>query len=262
MGVRFAKSFSNGLSVNASGFATYSKNQILEWIENPAYPNLSVIGTQTDAARGLVALGFFQDQADIDNSPLQQFGQVKVGDIKYKDINGDNVINENDYVALDHGTAFPSMNYSFSLGLEYKGFGVNATFQGAGNQIKNLRYVDGVWGALSDNRNMSQEYYDNCFDVAGANALYPRLSAENVANNAQESTVWYRNVSWFKMRDCEVYYRLPASLFKNGKVSDAKVFVQGQNLLSFDNISAMDAENLNTGYPVMKAVALGLSVVF
>ena len=262
LGVRFAKSFSNGLSVNASGFATYSKNQILEWIENPAYPNLSVIGTQTDAARGLVALGFFQDQADIDNSPLQQFGQVKVGDIKYKDINGDNVINENDYVALDHGTAFPSMNYSFSLGLEYKGFGVNATFQGAGNQIKNLRYVDGVWGALSDNRNMSQEYYDNCFDVAGANALYPRLSAENVANNAQESTVWYRNVSWFKMRDCEVYYRLPASLFKNGKVSDAKVFVQGQNLLSFDNISAMDAENLNTGYPVMKAVALGLSVVF
>lgn len=262
LGVRFAKSFSNGLSVNASGFATYSKNQILEWIENPAYPNLSVIGTQTDAARGLVALGFFQDQADIDNSPLQQFGQVKVGDIKYKDVNGDNVINENDYVALDHGTAFPSMNYSFSLGLEYKGFGVNATFQGAGNQIKNLRYVDGVWGALSDNRNMSQEYYDNCFDVAGANALYPRLSAENVANNAQESTLWYRNVSWFKMRDCEVYYRLPASLFKNGKVSDAKVFVQGQNLLSFDNISAMDAENLNTGYPVMKAVALGLSVVF
>ena len=262
LGVRLAKSFSNGFSINASGFATYSKNQILEWIENPAYPNLSVIGTQTDAARGLVALGFFQDQADIDNSPLQQFGQVKVGDIKYKDVNEDGVINENDVVSLDYGTAFPSLNYSFSFGFEYKGFGMNATFQGAGNQIKNLRYVDGVWGALSDNRNLSQEYYDNCFDTAGVNALYPRLSTENVANNAQESTLWYRNVAWFKMRDCEVYYRLPASLLKNGKVSDAKIFVQGQNLLSFDNISAMDAENLNTGYPVMKAVTLGLSVVF
>ena len=262
LGLRFAKTFDSGLNLNASGFATYAKNEILEWIENPVYPNLSIIGTRTDAARGLVALGFFESQEDIDNSPLQQFGQVKVGDIKYKDVNEDGVVNQNDVVSIDCGTAFPSLNYSFSLGLEFKGVGINATFQGAGNQIKNLRYVDGVWGALSDNRNMSQEYYDNCYDVAGANALYPRLSAENVANNAQESTLWYRNVSWFKMRDCELYYRFPASLLKNAKITDAKVFVQGQNLLSFDNIAAMDAENLNTGYPVMKAVTFGLSVVF
>ena len=262
LGLRFAKTFSNGLNVNAVGMATYSRNQILEWIENPAYPNLSVIGTPADAARGLVALGFFESQEEIDNSPLQQFGQVKVGDIKYKDVNEDGVINQNDQVALEHGTAFPSLNYSFSLGLEWKGIGLNATFQGAGNQIKNLRYVDGVWGALSDNRNMSQEYYDNCYDTAGANALYPRLSTENVANNAQESTTWYRNVSWFKMRDCELYYRFPAALLQHAKISDAKVFVKGQNLLSFDNIPAMDAENLNTGYPVMKAVTFGLSVVF
>ena len=262
LGFRFAKTFDNGLNINATGMATYSKNEIIEWIENPVYPNLSVIGTPADAARGLVALGFFESQEEIDNSPLQQFGQVKKGDIKYKDVNEDGVINQNDQVALDYGSAFPAMNYSFSLGFEYKGFGVNASFQGAGNQIKNLRYVDGVWGALSDNRNLSQEYYDNCFDVAGADALYPRLSTENVANNAQESTIWYRNVSWFKMRDCEVYYKLPASLLRNIKVSDAKVFVQGQNLLSVDNIPAMDAENLSTGYPVMKSVSLGLSVVF
>ncbi len=262
MGLRYAKTFANGLNLNATGFVTYAKNEILEWIETPAYPNLSVIGTPADAARGLVALGFFESQEDIDNSPLQQFGQVKVGDIKYKDVNEDGVINENDYVALEYGSAFPNFNYSFSFGLEYKGFGFNAVFQGAGNQIKNLRYVDGVWGALSDNRNMSQEYYDNCFDVAGSNALYPRLSTTSVANNAQESTIWYRNVRWLKMRDCEVYYKLPASLLQKVKISDAKVFVQGQNLLSFDNIPAMDAENLNTGYPVMKSVSLGLSVVF
>ena len=262
LGLRFAKTFANGLNVNANGFVTYSKNEILEWIENPVYPNMSVIGTPADAARGLVALGFFESQEDIDNSPLQPFGQVKVGDIKYKDVNEDGVINQNDAVALDYGTAFPHLNYSFSLGLEWKGIGINATFQGAGNQIKNLRYVDGVWGALSDNRNMSQEYYLNCYDVAGADALYPRLSTTNVANNAQESTIWYRNVSWLKLRDCEIYYRFPASLLKHAKITDAKIFVQGQNLLTFDNIPAMDAENLNTGYPVMKAVTFGLSVVF
>lgn len=262
LGLRVAKTFSNGFSVYGSGFVTYSKNEILEWIETPVYPNLSVIGTPADAARGLVALGFFQSQEEIDNSPLQEFGQVKVGDIKYKDVNGDNVVNQNDVVALDYGTAFPSLNYSFNLGVEYKGIGINASFQGAGNQIKNLRYVDGVWGALSDNRNMSQEYYKNCYDIAGENALYPRLSTTSVANNAQESSIWYRNVTWFKLRDCELYYRLPASVLKRMKITDAKVYVQGQNLLSFDNIPAMDAENLNTGYPVMKSVALGFSVVF
>ena len=261
-GLRYAKTFSNGLNFNFGGNVSAVKSEILEWIETPAYPNLSVIGSPADAARGLVALGFFQSQDEIANSPLQEFGQVKVGDIKYKDVNGDGVINENDYVAMDYGSAFPALNYGFQLGMEFKGFGINAAFQGAAAQTKSLMYVDGVWGALSDNRNLSQEYYDNCYDVAGANALYPRLSTTNVANNAQNSTIWYRNVSWFKLRDCEVYYKLPASLLGRMNVSDAKLFVQGQNLLSLDNIPAMDAESLNTGYPVMKAVSLGLSVVF
>ena len=261
-GLRFAKTFDNGFSLNFGGNLSAVKSKILNWIETPAYPNLSVIGTPADAARGLIALGFFQDQADIDNSPLQEFGQVKVGDIKYKDVNEDGVINENDYVAMDYGSTVPALNYGFNLGFEYKGFGVNAYFQGAAGQTKSLLWVDGVWGALSNNRNMSQEYYSNCFDIAGANALYPRLSTTQVANNEQASTIWYRNVSWLKLRDCEVYYKLPKSLLSKVKITEAKVFVQGQNLLSIGNIPAMDAENLNTGYPVMKAVNLGLSVVF
>ena len=262
LGLRYAKTFENGLNVNAGASFSTVKSKILEWIETPAYPNLSVIDDPADAERGLIAIGFFQDQTDIENSPMQQFGQVKVGDIKYQDVNGDGVINENDYVAQDYGNTFPSLNYAFTVGAEYKGFGINATLQGAAHQVKNLRYVDGVWGALSDNRNLSKEYYNNCFDTAGSGALYPRLSTENVANNAQNSTTWYRSISWLKMRDCEVYYKLPAKVIQPLKITAVRVFVQGQNLLSFDNIDAMDAENLNTGYPVMKGVNMGLNVTF
>ena len=262
LGLRYAKTFANGLNLNAGAMLSMVKSEILEWIETPAYPNLSVIGDRADAERGLIAIGFFKDQADIDNSPVQQFGQVKVGDIKYKDVNGDNVINENDYVSQKYGNAFPSLNYAFTFGAEYKGFGINATFQGAGQQVRNIRYIDGVWGALSDNRNLSQEYYNNCYDIVGDVALYPRLSTENVANNAQNSTIWYRDINWLKLRDCEVYYKLPAKVIEPLKISGAKLFVQGQNLLSFDNIDAMDAENFNTGYPVMKSVNVGLSVQF
>lgn len=262
LGLRYAKTFNNGLNVNAGFTFSTVKNKILEWIENPAYPNLSLIDGRADYERGLIALGFFQSQEEIDNSPLQQFGQVKVGDIKYKDVNEDGVINENDFVAQDYGNAFPTVNYAFTVGAEYKGFGINATFQGAAHQVKNLRYVDGVWGALSDNRNLSQEYYNNCYDVAGASALYPRLSTENVANNAQNSTIWYRNASWFKMRDCEIYYKLPAKAIEPMRLTSARIFVQGQNLLSSGNINALDTENLGTGYPVMKAVNIGLAVEF
>ena len=260
--LRYAQVFCNGFNLYGGANVSFVKSRVLNWIETPAYPNLSVIGTPADAARGLIALGFFQDEADIASSPLQEFGQVKVGDIKYKDVNNDGVINENDFVAMDYGSAVPALNYGFNLGFEYKGFGLNAYFQGAFGQTKSLIYVDGVWGALSDNRNLSREYYDNCFDTAGINALYPRLSTNRVANNEQPSTIWYRNVSWFKLRDCELYYKVPQSFLKKSKVSEAKVFVQGQNLLSVDNIPAMDAENLNTGYPVMKAINVGLSVVF
>ena len=262
LGLRYAKTFQNGLNLNAGASFSTVKSEILEWIEAPAYPNLSVVDGPADSERGLIALGFFQSQEEIDNSPVQQFGQTKVGDIKYKDVNEDGVINENDFVAQDYGNTFPSLNYAFSLGAEYKGFGINATFQGAAHQVKNLRYVDGVWGALSDNRNLSQEYYNNCFDIAGAGASYPRLSTENVANNAQNSTIWYRNASWLKLRDCEIYYKLPAKLIEPLKISSTKIFVQGQNLLTFSSIDAVDAENLNTGYPVMKAVNIGLSVEF
>ncbi len=261
-GLRYVKTFENGLNVTAGAMLTATQNKIDAWIETPAYPNLSIIDAPADAARGLISLGLFKDQEDIDNSPRQEFGQVKPGDIKYQDANGDGVVNEFDRVNFDYGTTVPAINYAFNLGLEYKGIGFNAYFQGASNQMKNIRYVDGVWGALSNNRNLSQEYYDNCFDVKGADAKYPRLSTEDVINNTQESDLWYKNVNWLKLRDCEVYYKLPAAWTESCKISNAKFFVQGQNLFSADNVPAMDAENLSTGYPVMKSVNVGLSVMF
>ena len=262
LGLRYAKAINKDWNIDAAAMISGVKSEVKKWIENPAYPNLSIIGDRADGARGLEAIGFFKDQADIDASPRQEFGRVKPGDIKYKDINGDGVINQNDEIALDYGTSFPALNYAFSLGAEYKGIGINATFQGSANQMKNVRWVDGVWGALSNNRNLSTEYWENCWDKAGDNALYPRLSTEDVANNTPNSTLWYRNAKWLKLRDCEVYYKLPESVVSYIKASGAKVYLQGQNLWSWSSIDTMDAENLNTGYPVMKSLNLGLSLTF
>ena len=262
-GARFAKKIGDDLYFNASGMVTLSRNKVTDLIENPAYPNLSSINSAVNEAWGLEAIGLFKDQNDIDNSPLQEFSQVVPGDIKYRDVNGDGVINQFDQKALGSRLGFPDVNYAFNLGFEYKGIGINAWFQGTGNYMKNFLNVPGGWGVISQNRNLSKDYYNNSWDIVGASARYPRFSSQSVPNNEQASTIWYQNVNFFKMRDCELYYKLPQKTIQKLNISGVKVYVQGQNLLSFDNVDAIDAEVLSsTIYPVMKAVNLGLNITF
>ena len=262
VGARFAKKIGNDLYVNASAMMTWGKNEIVEWIESPAYPNLSRIGTGVNEPIVMQATGFFKDQNDIDNSLRQEFSEVRPGDTKYKDVNGDGVISVNDAIALGCEMGIPKLNYAFNLGMEYKGFGFNAWFQGTGDYMKNFMAVDGVWGVISDNRNLSKDYYNNSWDVLGDAARYPRFTTQTVINNQVSSTVWLQKVHFLKLRDCELYYKLPQSIFRKYNISGVKVFVQGQNLLSFDNVDAMDAEVLSTAYPVMKAINVGLHITF
>ena len=78
---------------------------------------------------GTQSAGFFKNQADIDASYRQEYSTVSPGDIKYQDLNGDQVINEFDVTSLDGATGIPELNYAFNVGVEYKGFGLNAWFQ-------------------------------------------------------------------------------------------------------------------------------------
>jgi TonB-linked SusC/RagA family outer membrane protein len=261
-GLHFAKKVAGDLYLNASAMLTWGKNEVTSYIESPAYSNLSVIGSGVTEGWGMEAVGFFKDQADIDNSPRQEFSQVSPGDIKYKDQNGDGVINEFDRLALGSNMLIPDLNFAFSLGFEYRGFGANAWFQGTGDYMKSLAGVDGVWGVISNNRNLSVDYYNNSWDIAGESALYPRFTSQTVPNNEQSSTVWLKRVHFLKMRNCEVYYKLPQKTLGSLHLAGAKVFVQGQNLLSFDNVDAMDAEVLSNDYPVLKSVNLGLQITF
>jgi TonB-linked SusC/RagA family outer membrane protein len=260
---RYAKKIGNDLFLNAMGLFSWGRSKINYTIENVASPNLSVIGQRVDEARGLKAIGFFADEADIANSPTQQFSQVRPGDIKYEDVNGDGVINANDVTGLGFTDGLPALNYAFTIGIEWKGVGVNAVFQGAGNTMKNLRWAGSAWNGLVDNNNLSVDYYNNSWDVAGDKALFPRLSSQSVPNNDNyASDIWFRKVNFLKLRSCELYYKLPEKLINRANLGGVKIFVQGQNLFSVDNIEAMDAEILGTAYPMLKAVNVGMSITF
>ena len=257
---KYAKQFTRDFNFNAGATLSWNRNKVVKYIGTPTYPLQDPVGHRVNEAWGLLSNGFFKDQADIDNSFRQEFSTVSAGDVKFQDLNGDEVINEFDVTSLNGATQIPEINYAFNLGFEYKGFGLNAWFQGTGNDTKYLPTA--IWGGMANNGNLSVDYYNNCYDIAGANALYPRLTTLENKNNSRASDIWYKKVHFLKMRNCEVYYKLPSSVLSRLWLSEAKVFVQGENLLSFDNVDAMDAEVLSTSYPMFKGVNVGLTLTF
>lgn len=259
-GAKYAKEIARDFHLNLGANLSWARNVVSRYIGTPVYPLSDPVGHRVNEAWGLKSAGFFKDQADIDGSFRQEYSTVRPGDIKYQDLNGDQVVNEFDVVSLEGPTGIPELNFAFNLGLEYKGFGLNAWFQGTGSYMKYL--PSAIWGGMADNGNLSVDYNNNCWDVAGENALYPRLTTQNSSNNSQASDVWYKPVRFLKMRNMEVYYKVPSAVLSKLSLAAAKIFVQGENLLSFDNVEAMDAEVLSTAYPLFKGVNVGVTLTF
>lgn len=260
IGANYCKKIGN-VEFNLGGTFTYNRSKIIEMLEEPAaYDYTRSTGNPVGQIFGLQAIGYFVDQADIDNSLPQQFGPVKAGDIKYKDMNGDKVINSDDRVAMGYNSTCPETYYSFSLGLEWKGLGFSAQFQGVGNYTAILSGT--YYHPLVDNTTISNYVYRNRWTPETPNARFPRLTTETVDNNLQTSSLWLADRSFLKLRNCEVYYKLPSSWLNKFWMKIAKVYVRGVDLLCFDSIDQLDPEAMSTSYPATRSIHVGLSVGF
>ena len=260
IGANYYKKMGN-VELNLGGTFTYNRSKIIEMLEEPAaYDYTRSTGNPVGQIFGLQAIGYFVDQADIDNSLPRQFGPVKAGDIKYKDMNGDKVINSDDRVAMGYNSTCPEIYYSFSLGLEWKGLGFSAQFQGVGNYTAILSGT--YYRPLVDNTTISNYVYRNRWTPETPNARFPRLTTETVDNNLQTSSLWLADRSFLKLRNCEVYYKLPSSWLNRFWVKNAKVYVRGVDLLCFDSIDQLDPEAMNNSYPATRSIHVGLSVGF
>ena len=260
IGANYYKKMGN-VELNLGGTFTYNRSKIIEMLEEPAaYDYTRSTGNPVGQIFGLQAIGYFVDQADIDNSLPQQFGPVKAGDIKYKDMNGDKVINSDDRVAMGYNSTCHEIYYSFSLGLEWKGLGFSAQFQGVGNYTAILSGT--YYRPLVDNTTISNYVYRNRWTPETPNARFPRLTTETVDNNLQTSSLWLADRSFLKLRNCEVYYKLPSSWLNRFWVKNAKVYVRGVDLLCFDSIDQLDPEAMNSSYPATRSIHVGLSVGF
>lgn len=260
LGVNWVKNLKDGISFNIGGHLTWGRNKIDRTIENVAYDYLSAVNGRVNQAWGLEVIGFFNDETDIAASPSQEFDTCKPGDFKYKDQNGDGVINENDVVKLGYDTSTPELNYAINIGLKIKNFGFNALLQGAAMYTQYCG-TTGVWTPMIGGANLSREYYENCWDISN-NPAYPRLSSQTNHNNYRANNVWYKDVNFLKLRNCEFYYLLPQTLISKIKLTQCKLFIKGENLFTITNIKELDPENIGTSYPTLKGINVGLSLTF
>jgi len=250
------------LNYHFGGQLSFARNKIIEMAEFYApYEYLKRTGNPIGQVFGMQAIGFFKDENDIANSPKQLFSTVKPGDFKYKDQNDDNVIDEMDAVRIGYNTTSPEIYYSFNLGFDYKGFGMEALFQGTANQSVYLNTPSVFW-PLKANTNIST-FSDNHWTPATSNsATLPRLTTIDNDNNFRPNTTWIEDGSYLKLRTAEVYYQLPEKSIEKLKLSKARIFVRGMDLFSIDKVKVMDPEELSTGYPTLTTYYLGINVAF
>lgn len=183
---------------------------------------------------------------------------MKPGDIKYKDVNNDGVINSNDMIPMGYSTAWPEIYYGFNVGLEWRGIGFNAYFQGVSNYTALLN--SSIYRPLINNTSISQYAYDNRWTPENPSARFPRLTTEAVENNTQTSSVWLQDRSFLKLRNCEVYYNLPSSWLDKIKMRTAKIYVRGTDLFSIDKVDITDPEAIGDVWPATRSIHIGLSL--
>ena len=237
----------------------YARNKIVYNAEAVQLANyLYKTGHIIDQPFMLQAVGFFKDQADVDASPLQIFSPAHPGDIKYKDQNGDGIVNTNDYVPTGYST-LPQITATLEPGIKFKGFDFNFFFQGVTNRSV---YLTGTYyQAFQNNGKISSVALGRWTPATAATATYPRLSAVNDITNFQPSSFWQRDGSFIKLRSVELGYSLKSEVVKKIHLNSARFFINGTNLFSLDHMDFTDPENL-TGYPAVRTYSIGVRIQF
>ena len=260
-------SFSRNFWISGRFNFTYSKNRILK-IDEPEYKDkyLSQVGMDMDQVHGYIAERLFIDQADIDNSPTQMIGSgtIRPGDIKYKDINQDGVVDSNDRVPIGLSRT-PGINYGFGISLGYKNFDFSCFFQGVDNVSFFMNISD--FAPFINHRNVLQFIADDHWSPSNpvAQTEFPRLTTTNNANNYEQySTWWMRDGAFLRMKTMEIGYSLPSKALDALRMDSFRIYISGQNLFSFDRFDHWDPEMGSTGlgYPLQRVFSLGLNLNF
>lgn len=274
----FNKQVTKDWFLSARGTFTYAKNEIIEKDEAAGIlgTHRAETGHPVGQLFGLVDDGLFteDDFVNVEEGTLKEgipahtfTSQVRPGDIKYKDLDGDGAITLMDRTAIG-GTVDPQLVYGFGLNSTYKNFDINVFFQGNGRTYRILGgssyFLPG--SGVGTIGNIFANYQDRWTeDNPRQDGFYPRLSYGENLNNSQQSTWWLRNMSMLRLKDVELGYTLPRTFTNKFGLTNLRVYVKGSNLLTFSKFDLWDPEidtNYGNRYPIMKSFSFGLDINF
>jgi len=225
---------------------------------------------------GLIADGIYNTWEEVNdpNRPkyLWSNNKIQPGDIRYVDINGDGIIDDNDQVPIGYSN-FPEKMFGITLGASYKGFDFSVLFQGAAN-VSNLPskatsrgfYADGGDNTSAGKdllRSWSPERY-----AQGLEIVYPRYAIENGAHNYQNSTFWLEDASYVRLKNAEIGYSLQSKALKTFGIASLRMYFNGNNLLTWTRMKfpGQDPERPSgldeSTYPVTRVINFGLNINF
>lgn len=242
-----------GIDVNLS----YSKNKVLEmgdserWIENNT---VTYLNDRYQLPFGYEAIGLFQSEEEIANSPNQ--GNVLPGNIKYKDQNGDNIIDGEDRVVLNRKIP---LNFGMNLSFGYKDFDFSLNMYGKLNTKKYLQGYEGWAFYLTDN---ARPMHLDAWSESNPDASYPRLTLTNTSNDydSRYNSFWLRTADYLKIQNVQVGYTVPQSVLERVNIKYLRVYLSGQNLATITGYDGFDPEG--GWYPLARTFSFGFNLQF
>lgn len=271
--IDYNQTFENGWWIQGRANFTYAVSKLTK-LEEPDYsstPWLSHIGQSINQNYGYIAERLFVDQREVDNSPEQTFGKYSGGDIKYRDINGDDRISGLDVVPIGYPTS-PEIVYGFGISTGYKAIDFSVFFQGLANESfwidtqNSAPFIDTYSGSTIGNNQLLKVWADSYWseDHPNVYARWPRLTKDYLANNNQTSTWFMEDGSFLRLKSLEIGATVPKNISSKLKMSKCRFYVSGTNLLTFSKFKLWDPEmgGNGLGYPVQRVFNLGVLVEF
>lgn len=270
--ISYFHSLNKEMSFTLRGNYTFSQNIVDYFEENKLpYDYLSVTGKPYGLIRGYIAEGLFKSKEEIATSPDQtEFGRVRPGDIKYRDVNGDGRITADDRVPLSYGNQLPRLMYGFGADFNYKNLTVAVLFKGSakveyyrsglnGNDAGWVPFYHGELGnviklANNPKNRWTPAWYSGTTATENPHAEFPRLSYGGNTNNSQLSTFWLRDGSFLRFQELSIRYKLKNHLWmKKAGLSGVDLEFVANNLFTIDKVRFFDPEqaSLNgAAYPI------------
>ena len=265
--VGYRKDFACGLGIDVTANADFFRNRVTYL---PSTTTGSYAHTTTEdlvqsrqpygSIVGYVANGIFQNQAEVAASGQ---ANARVGGLKYADLDGNGVITDADQTWIYDPV--PKFSYGLNIALNYKNFDLSMFWQGVCDKdvYNNQKFQTDFWGVNDPGSNKGERLLD-AWTTANTGSTIPALSTMNTADEGRASSYFVENGSYLKLRTLQFGYSLPQSLLSKIKLSNARVYVSGQNLLTIKSksLTCTDPENPDWNYPLATSVSFGVQIGF